>query len=70
MNDARLLPYRKRYAESFDAAAAIVLAAYPSARREGSCGCWYWYYGDGEVVAEMWVHPVRDGWWLRLKPPG
>ena len=67
MRDANLTTGPKQYYDDLDDAVAVVAAAYPGARREGSVGAWSWAIA-GEVVAEAWLHATKPVWWVRVRP--
>lgn len=67
MRDARLISGPKTYYEDLERAWEVVQKLYPAARKQGSIGAWSWSIGD-EIVAEAWLHAVKPGWWVRIKP--
>jgi hypothetical protein len=64
--DLHMLPGKRRFVPGDVDLIDYVRAKFPGAMTEGACGTRSFTI-DGELVAECWLHPTRNGWWVRLK---
>ena len=66
MRDLHTFSGPRVYVETVEEALEKVRAVFPTATKEGSLGAWC-FSAEGKVVAEMWMHRTRPGWWVRIK---